>query len=169
MFIEFVMTDGQKIWGWKAGAPGGPRQRSLRRLPMLPELYAPEFRALRSDPDVLPYEAAKHFTYEGRRTAPYFNAIAFVVRVMCIDTHRELTAAWHALFEAQRSTGNFPPEALAAFEDVSAVDYAAITTRIGKAVGSGADKITQVRLAKELADHFRATYHRAGELAREGK
>ena len=168
-FIEFVMTDGQKIWGWKMGAPGGPRRHSLRRLPMLPELYVEKFRALRSDPEVLPYEAAKHFTYEGKRTAPYFNAIAFVVRVMCIDTHRELTAAWQALCDAQRRTGKFPPEALAAFEDVSAVDYAALSTRIAKAVGSGADKIEQVRLAKELADHFRTTYRRAAELAREGK
>ena len=168
-FIEFVMTDGQKIWGWKAGAPGGPRQHSLRRLPMLPELYGPEFRSLRSDPDVLPYEAAKHFTYVGKRTAPYFNAIAFVVRVMCIDTHRELTAAWQALFERQRRTGKFPPEALAAFEDVSAVDYAAATTRIRDAVASGAPKIAQVRLAKELADHFRATYRRAEELARKDR
>ena len=168
-FIEFVMTDGQKIWGWKAGTPGGPRQRSLRRLPMLPELYGPEFRALRSDPDVLPYEAAKHFTYAGKRTAPYFNAIAFVVRVMCIDTHRELTAAWSALCDSQRRTGEFPPLALAAFGDVSAVDYAALTTSIRDAVASGAPKIAQVRLAKELADHFRATYRRAGELARAGK
>jgi ABC-type Fe3+ transport system substrate-binding protein len=168
-FIEFVMTDGQKIWGWKNGAPGGPRQRSLRRLPMLPELYAPEFRALRSDPDVLPYEAAKHFTYVGKRTAPYFNAIAFVFRVMCIDTHRELTAAWNALCDAQRGTGKFPPEALVAFGNVSAVDYAALSTRIRDAVASGAPKIAQVRLAKELADHFRATYRRAEELARAGR
>ncbi len=169
MFIEFVMTDGQRIWGWKVGAPGGPRQHALRRLPMLPALYAAEFRALRSDPDVLPLEAAKHFTYEGRRTAPFFNAIAFVVRVMCIDTHRELTAAWQALCEAQRRTGNFPPAALAAFEDVRAVDYAAVTTRIAKAVATGSDKITQVRLAKELADTFRANYRRAKALAHEGK
>ena len=118
---------------------------------------------------MLPYEAAKHFTYEGKRTAPYFNAIAFVVRVMCIDTHRELTAAWQALCDAQRRTGGFPTEALAAFADVRAVDYAAVTTRIAKAVGSGSDKITQVRLAKELADTFRANYRRAEELARKGK
>lgn len=168
-FIEFVMTDGQKIWGWKAGTPGGPRQHSLRRLPMLPELYGQEFRALRSDPDVLPYEAAKHFTYEGRRTAPYFSAIAFVFRVMCIDTHRELTAAWQALCDAQQRTGKFLPAALASFEDVTAVDYAALTTRIREAVSTGSSKITQVQLAKELAAHFRATYRRAGELAREGK
>ena len=168
-FIEFVMTDGQKLWGWKARAPGGPRQHSLRRLPMLPELYGEQFRALRSDPDVLPYEAAKSFTYEGRRTAPYFNVIAFVVRVMCIDTHSELTAAWHALIEAQQHTGAFPRKALAAFEDVRSVDYAAATGRIREAVGSSASKIAQVQLAKELADGFRATYRRAAELAREGR
>ena len=89
--------------------------------------------------------------------------------MLCIDTHRELTAAWSALCDAQRRTGKFPPEALAAFEDVRAVDYAAVSTRIAKAVGTGSDKITQVRLAKELADAFRANYRRAEELARAGK
>jgi len=165
-FIEFVMTDGQKLWGWKAGAPGGPRQHSLRRLPILPELYAPQFRALRSDPDVLPYEAAKSFTYEARRTRDLFNTTAFVIRVMCIDTHNELTAAWRALFEARQRTGSFPPEALAAFEDVRAVDYAAASVRIRKAVSSGESKIVQVQLAKELADNFRENYRRATDLAR---
>ena len=168
-FIEFVMTDGQKLWGWKAGAPGGPRQHSLRRLPMLPELYGPQFRALRSDPDVFPYEAAKTFNYEGKRTAPYFNVIAFVVRVMCIDTHDELTAAWRALIEARQHDGSFPRESLAAFGDVRSVDYAAATTRIREAVGSGTSKIVQVQLAKELADGFRATYRRAAELAHAGR
>jgi hypothetical protein len=166
-FIEFVMTDGQKLWGWKAGAPGGPSKRALRRLPMLPELYGPEFRALRSDPDVFPYEAAKTFTYEGKRTAPLFNAIAFVFRVMCVDTHEELTSAWQALFEARNRTGAFPPDALAAFEDIRAVDYAATSGRIRDAVSTSASKITQVQLARELADTFRANYRRATELARQ--
>ena len=190
-FIEFVMTDGQKLWGWKtksdlsrasltisdgqklkewnALASGGPRRHALRRLPMLPELYEPQFRAFRSDPDLLPYEAAKKFTYVGKRTAPYFNVIAFVVRVMCIDTHQELTTAWRALIEAEQLTGTFPRQALAAFGDVRAVDYAAATTRIREAMGSSASKITQVQLAKELADSFRATYRRATELARAGR
>jgi ABC-type Fe3+ transport system substrate-binding protein len=168
-FIEFVMTDGQKLWGWKAGVGGGPKRRSLRRLPMLPHLYGPEFRALRSDPDVLPYEAAKSFTYVGKRTAPLFATIAFVVRVMCIDTHHELTAAWRELFKAKERTGSFPPEALAAFEDVRTVDYAAASTSIRKAIGGGESKIMQVQLAKELADNFRANYRRAAELARAGR
>jgi hypothetical protein len=165
-FIEFVMTDGQKLWGWKVGTPGGPVRRALRRLPMLPELYGPQFRALRSDPDVFPYEAAKTFTYEGKRTAPLFNAIAFVFRVMCIDTHQELTAAWQALNSARGRTGSFPAEALAAFENVSAVDYAITSKLVREAVSSSASKNAQVRLARELADTFRENYRRAAELSR---
>jgi hypothetical protein len=115
---------------------------------------------------VLPYEAAKSFTYVGRRTAPLFATVAFVVRVMCIDTHSELTTAWQELFKAKERTGGFPSGALAAFEDVHAVDYAAASTSIRKAIGSGESKIKQVQLAKELADTFRANYRRAAELAR---
>jgi ABC-type Fe3+ transport system substrate-binding protein len=168
-FIEYVMTDGQKLWGWKAGTPGGPRQHSLRRLPVLPSLYAPEFRELRSDPDILPYEAAKGFNYVDSRTGKLFGTLAFTIRVMCIDPHAELKAAWLALIEARQRTGTFPPQALAKFEDVSAVDYAAATGRIGKAVDNKADKIPEVKLAKELAAIFRENYRAAAELARDGK
>ena len=168
-FIEFVMTDGQKLWGFRAGSPGGPRRHSLRRLPILPELYSEANRPLRSDPDVLPYEAAKTFAYDGKRTGPLFGTISFVIRVMCIDPHRELTAAWSALCEAKNRTGAFPPEALGAFEDVSHVDYANASGRIRTALSEGKSKIDQVRLAKELADRFRANYERAEQLARAGK
>ena len=85
---------------------------------------------------------------------------------MCIDTHAELTTAWDELLKAKSRTGRFPPGALAAFRDVRAVDYATVSTRIRDAVGAGSSKITQVRLARELADSFRETYRRAADLAR---
>jgi len=81
---------------------------------------------------------------------------------MCVDTHDELTAAWRALIEA-----GFPPEATAAFGNVSAVDYAAAGGRIREVFGP--IKIKEVQLAKELADRFRAQYHRAETLAREAR
>ncbi len=168
-FIEFVMTDGQKIWCYRAGEPGGPRHRSLRRLAILPDLYSDAHRPHRADPGVMPYEAAKTFSYDGRRTGPLFGTIAFVVRVMCIDPHRELTAAWRALCDAKERSGSFPPDALAAFEDVAHVDYAIATSRIRAALSEGGSKIDQVRLAKELADRSRANYGRAEQLARAGK
>lgn len=167
-FIEYVMTDGQKLWGWKAGAPGGPRQHALRRLPILPELYAEEHRALRSDPDILPYVLAKDFNYVEKRTGALFRPLAFIVRAMCIDPHDELKQAWAALMAAKERTGEFPKEALAAFEDVSAVDYAAANGVIRKTVGDK-NKINEVQLAKELAGKFRENYRRAEELAKAGK
>ena len=159
-FIEFVLSpEGQKLWNWKAGAPGGPHRYALRRLPLLPALYAPDLRQFRSDPDVNPYALAKTFKYHGEWTGPLFRPIAFIVRVMCIDSHDELTAAWREL----RAAG-FPPEALATFEDVRAVSYSAASQEIRQALGG--DKIQEVQLAKELADRFRNQYKLAAQQAR---
>ena len=162
-FIAYVMSpEAQKLWNWKVGTPGGPQRYALRRLPVLPVLYAPEFRPLRSDPDVDPYELARTFTYHDTWTGPLFRSIAFTFRVMCIDTHDELTTAWQALIAAQ-----FPPEATAAFENVDAIDYQTAGGRMREALSS--DKIAEVQLAKELADHFRQQYLRAAALARAGR
>jgi ABC-type Fe3+ transport system substrate-binding protein len=162
-FIAFVMSpEGQKLWNWKVGAPGGPERYALRRLPILPQLYAPEFRELCSDPEVNPYELARTFTYHEKWTAPLFRSIAFIFRVACVDTHHELTAAWKALIDAR-----FPPEATALFDDVSAIDYAAANGRVRAALGPV--KIKEVQLAKELGDGLRAQYARVGELARAGR
>ena len=64
MFIAFVLSpEGQKLWNFKVGAPGGPVKYALRRLPVRKELYAPAFAQFRSDPDAQPYEEAKNFHY----------------------------------------------------------------------------------------------------------
>jgi spermidine/putrescine-binding protein len=168
-FIEYVMTDGQKIWGLKAGAPGGPKEHALFRLPILPALYGPEYAALSVDPAARPYDAAKSFTYHGSRTGRLFPTIAFVIRVMCIDTHPELLDAWEALIHARRADGTFPPEAWAKFSDVSCVDYAQARDNLSPALSRRASKIVQVQLAEQLATKFRANYRAAARLAREGK
>ena len=162
-FLAFVLSpDGQKLWNWKVGTPGGPQRYAIRRPPILPALYAPEFQQFRSDPEIAPYELAKTFTYHEKWTAPLFRPIAFVFRLMCIDTHEEQTDAWRALIDA-----GFPPEAKEVFEDVSAIDYVISGSRIREALSG--DKIKEVQLAKELADAFRAQYRRAAELARAGR
>ncbi|MEQ1859662.1 MAG: extracellular solute-binding protein [Chthoniobacteraceae bacterium] len=162
-FVAFVMSaGGQKLWNWKVGVPGGPEHYALRRMPILPSLYAPEFTPQRTDPDVFPYEMAKHFTYREAWTSPLFRAQSFIVRVMCIDTHDELRAAWRALIDA-----GFPPAAVAEFERLDSVDYAMAKGRIKDSLGP--NKIVEVRLAKELADGFRAQFRRTVELARAGR
>jgi ABC-type Fe3+ transport system substrate-binding protein len=164
-FIAFVMSaDGQKLWNWKVHAPGGPQRYALRRMPILPSLYADEFKSLRSDPDVYPYEMAKEFRYRPGWTAGIFGAQAFIIRAMCIDSHDELKAAWRALIDA-----GFPPRAMEKFADVDHVNYAAASGRIKATASSKAPKIDQVRLAKALADQFRANYLEAARLARLGQ
>jgi iron(III) transport system substrate-binding protein len=161
-FIEYSMSrEGQKLWNWKVGAPGGPHRYALRRLPIHPALYTADLKQHRSDADVNPYELAQTFTYHGAWTGPLFRQIAFVVRVMCIDPHQELASAWQALARA-----GFPPEATRTFENTDLVAYARVTTRFKEALGS---KITEVQLAKELADAFRSQYLEARKLAESGR
>lgn len=163
-FIAFVLSlEGQKLWDFKVGAPGGPKRYALRRMPIRKELYAPEFTAYRSDPDEQPYEAAKSFTYHESWTAPLFSALRYVIRVSCIDSHAEQAEAWHALIVA-----NFPPQATATFLDISAIDYAT-TKNVIRTAMKGASPLDEVRLAASLGDHFRAQYRKAEQLAKEGK
>ncbi len=152
-FIDFVLSlEGQKLWNFRPGTPGGPVRFALRRPPVRPELYAPEFRQFRSDPDMMPYKDAQHSEYHPEWTAPLFQVISFSVRVACLDPHDELREAWEALIK----TG-FPSDALAVFEDVSPLSYAEANGRLRDALRSP-DRLAEVRLAKELSDHFRANY-----------
>jgi ABC-type Fe3+ transport system substrate-binding protein len=162
-FIEFVISpEGQKLWCFRAGTPGGPEKYTLRRLPVRPDLYAPQCRQFEADPGVDPYTAAAGFVYQPRWTGSLFNVISFVIRTAFIDSHDELKQAWRALID----TG-FPPRAAAAFSDMSAIDYAHASGPIRDALHSP-DKLNQVAMARELDENFRQQYRRAESLARQG-
>ncbi len=60
--IDFVLSPaGQGLWAYKRGAPNGPERYALRRMAILPSVYAPSQRPLRSDLDDDPYESARSF------------------------------------------------------------------------------------------------------------
>ncbi len=165
-FIDYVLSlEGQKLWNFKVGAEGGPQRFALRRLPIRRDFYArEEWRAKRSDPDVAPYEGDNPLVYNPAWTGgDTFRAMAFVIRVMCLDTHPELVAAWREIIAA----GN-PPEALAVLGDLSSVSYDAVQGRIRQALTSRS-KVEEIRLASELANGFRRQYERAGEVARQSR
>jgi iron(III) transport system substrate-binding protein len=163
-FLAFVLSlEGQKLWNFKVGTPGGPETYALRRLPVRKELYAPEFAEFRSDPEVQPYEEAKNFTYHAKWTAPLFRVMSFIIRVVCLDLHKEQIEAWRALMDAK-----FPREAYRAFSSMDAVNYELARTTLKDALSSK-NRIDEVRLAKELSDKFRAQYREAARLAKEGK
>lgn len=162
-FIEFVLSpEGQKLWNYRVGTPGGPEKFALRRLPVRKDFYVAANEPYRSDPGIDPYLEAEYFTYHEAWTGPLFRVISFAVRVMSIDTHQEQMNAWRSLAAA-----NFPPEATARFGDLSALTYDKCLEQIRPVLRSP-DRLQEVRLAKDLADGFRQRYKEAAELARQG-
>jgi iron(III) transport system substrate-binding protein len=164
-FIEYVMAmEGQKLWNLKPGTPGGPRYFALRRLPIRKDFYTDkEFTTLRSDPNVNPYAGESPLVYNAAWTGGIFREMSFVIRVMCIDTHAELASAWRAINSAKLDAAT-RDRALEVLTDLSAVDYEQMFSRVKVALNSK-NKVDEVRLASELADHFRRQYERAARIA----
>jgi len=163
-FMEFVISpEGQKLWCFRAGTPGGPTQYTLRRLAIRPDLYTAQWRTYEADATVDPYApGGPGFVYQPKWTASLYSVISFAIRTAFIDPHDELKSAWEALIKA-----GFPPQATAAFSDLSAIDYNAASGRIRDALKS-ANKLDAVALSRELDEHFREQYLRAESLARRG-
>ncbi|MDC0259223.1 ABC transporter substrate-binding protein [Verrucomicrobiales bacterium] len=160
-FIEFVLSiDGQKIWDFKPGTPGGPQRVAIRRPPIRKDFYTAAHAEFMADAEVNPYEISKGFVYEEKWTGNAFRSLRFIIRTACVDTHEELREAWHALIEAR-----MPAEALAEFEDVSMISYDEATGRI-VTILNAKNKIGEVELARELAGVFRAKYARVIELTK---
>jgi len=159
-FMDFVLSpEGQALWAYKRGVPGGPDRYALRRTPILPVMFAPERRALLSDPDESPYRTAQGFTYHAAWTGPLFRALSFVIRLMCVDTEEELHAAAAAL-----AKNHDPPRASAAFDDVSLVSYAVVKDEIAPALAGG-DPLREVALQNRLVRALKLHYERVAELA----
>ena len=162
-FIEYVLSlDGQKLWNFRTGTPGGPERFALRRLPVRKDFYDHrEWSALRSDPEVNPYAERDALVHHDEWTAALFVQMEFIIRVMDVDTHPQLARAWKAVIHA-------PPglreKALEALQDLSAVDYDQASGRISKALASK-NKVDAVTLARDLGGYFRANYSRAERIA----
>jgi ABC-type Fe3+ transport system substrate-binding protein len=152
-FIEFVLSpEGQKIWNYRVGAPGGPTRHALRRPPIRRDFYVEANFPHMTDPTFDPYRAAEGFTYHPEWTGSLFAPLRFVIRAACMDPHEEQIAAWEALVAA-----GLPAEGVAAFEAVEPISYEAVVQQIGPAL-KNSDKVAQVRLGRELAEQFRKSY-----------
>jgi iron(III) transport system substrate-binding protein len=161
-FIEFVLSmEGQLLWNFKTGTPGGPEKFALRRLPVRKDFYTPEVTPLRSDPEVFPFDEKEQLVYHPEWTSGLFREMSLVIRLMCMDSHIELREAWDAI----RAAG-MPAEALAALGDLSAVNYD-VTRQEIKAVLDSRNKVEELRISKELATTFRENYRKAARIARE--
>jgi ABC-type Fe3+ transport system substrate-binding protein len=162
-FMEYVLSlDGQKLWNFRTGTPGGPRQFALRRLPVRRDFYAHgEWMKYRSDPDADPFSQREVLVHHDEWTGMLFGELAFIIRIMDIDTHPELTEAWRAIIAAPEPARS---RALATLQDVSSVSYDQALGPITKGLTSK-DKVNQVELARDLGEVFRGNYRRAERIA----
>ena len=163
-FIEYVLSlEGQKLWNFRPGTPGGPGQYALRRLPVRRDFYAhADWRQYRSDPGVTPFEGKNQLIYHDAWTGGLFQELAFVVRVMSEDTHPELVA---------RGARSSPPGSRTG--DGGAPGRVGGRLRPGRRRDQGGPRFAGqgggARLARRAGRHFRAQYRRAEELAGNGK
>ena len=163
-FMEFVLSDrGQGLWGLKAGTPEGPRTVALRRLPVRRNWYTDQRVPWQSDADEKPFEKASAFQYEADWTGPVFNAIRFLIRVMCVDQHEELRHAWRELIAA-----DLPPEALRTLQEIDMIHYDNAAGPVTQTLNSR-DKAQETRLARTLGEAMRKQYELAIKMAHRGR
>lgn len=160
-FIEFVLSpDGQNLWNYKVGAPGGPHRHALRRPPIRRDFYTPEHRPHRTDPEVNPYVIAEGFTYHPEWTDHLFSALRFVMKAACIDPHEEQRAAWERVIEEMDLDSDHisgKPPALIAFENIAPIDYETVSRHIAPTLAEK-NKVAEVQLAREISGRFRRHY-----------
>lgn len=159
-FVEFCLSpEAQTLWFGKPGTPGGPKNRALHRTPIRRDVYTPEKLANSTMPDAKPYEDRGNFTYQRELTGASFNTLRQLVKIMCIDSHEEMKAAWLAIRDA-----GMPADALAVFSDVSIMNY----PKAGKGdpVLDGPDALKAADRAAEIGGWFRANYRKAEAIAR---
>lgn len=162
-FVDFALgVDGQKLWNFKVGAPGGPIKYALRRLPIRKDVYSHEYRVHMSDPEAAPYSYGTGFVYRPEWTAPLFGFIRLLIRSMCMDPHEELAAAWAAINAA--GGPEMCPEAVRAMEALpSNAEYAA-ARETAKLMH---DKVLETRITREWFEFFQKQYVLARRLAEE--
>lgn len=160
-FIRFVLSpEGQRLWCYRVGAPGGPVKYALHRAPIRRDMYSEEHLRFFADSDVWPYSLAQGMTYQPAWTAALFPVIRVFIRAMCVDTHPELCEAWGRMIATGQARPGSPAlEALQrmplTYDEFAAED---LRRRLR-------DPVEVVRLTRQWSDFFRANYAEAARLA----
>lgn len=175
-FIEFLLSEeGQKLWGYRVGEPGGPQKYALQRFPIRRDFYPSENPAFQAayerhrahttddlgEPVLNAYRLAEAYVYHSRWTAGYFGLFRDLIRAMCMDAGVELRAAWKEIIDAGGPAAC--PRAMKALERFPEVPEP-LTWVAGLTMAKRHDRID---LLREWTIQFRAQYAEAARLARE--
>ena len=88
---------GQRLWLVQQGAPGGPLDHALHRLPVRPDIY--ETCRLYSNEKVNPFKLAHDFRYDTTLAGRRRGVVRALFGACFIDPHPELKKAWKRLIE----------------------------------------------------------------------
>lgn len=164
-FVRFCLTpEGQRLWCYRAGVPGGPIRYTLHRPPIRRDMYTDEELASFADRDMRPYVLAESFTYHAEWTARLFSWIPVFTRALCLDTDEELRDAWGAMFAAGMSYPDSP--AMQVLQRMP-VTYDELLSDAMRARLK--DPIEVVSLTRQWGDFFRANYVEAARIARQSR
>jgi len=174
-FIEFVLgEEGQKLWNYRVGTPGGPKRFPLRRLPIRRDFYPSDEpmamavfekrRPYLADPLWLPeadaYRLGQSFLYQSRWTGVHFGIQRDLIRAMCMDSGDELKRAWQAVAEHGGPAKN--PEAMRFLESMPdkpfPLTWSSAVTEY--------NKVPRLVILREWTAFFRAQYRQAEEAAK---
>jgi len=158
-FVGYVMSpEGQRLWNYRTGTEGGPRQYTLHRLPVRRDVYTAADRERMAEDTAQPFDLADRFTYRGDWTGRYFDLIRVLVKVMAIDCHPELRDAWAAIIRTGGPAA--APEAMALLRELpfSYADCTRVTGDIRTPTG-------RVVATRQWAAFFRERYRQAAQAA----
>lgn len=177
-FMEYVLSEeGQKLWNYKPGTPGGPTSSALRRLPVRRDFYPSAENATINakalehsqhtsdnllDPTVDAYSLANDFTYRYRWTGKHFSFFRQFIRAMCMDSGVELRAATKAIIDA--GGPEKCPQAMEALMRMPSKPYPMSWTS-----SLENSELDTMECMREWTIFFRNTYKEAERLAKEGK
>ncbi|MBC8105922.1 MAG: extracellular solute-binding protein [Anaerolineae bacterium] len=153
-FMEYLLTEeAQRLWNTRAGAPGGPRSTSLRRLPIMRDVYLNPTNF--TDP-VDPFDKNFAFASSPKRQAT-LSFLGELIEVSCSNLLEELRDTRRAIENSPRrdelraKLGQFP------FDQQEALRRAAEFEK--------ANPLRKLELKRRWQDEFREEYRRLREEA----
>jgi hypothetical protein len=137
LFVDYVMSDGQKLWILKKGAPGGPAESTLCRLPVDSTLYSLD-TALMSVTEN-PFHLKASFMFDSRLSSRRYALLGDLIASIIITPHADLKRCGQAAarrglgpldFGKYFTTGMTEQEALAAADWWGKAEFAGKRIRL---------------------------------------
>ncbi len=96
-FVAFVMGPaGQRLWMFPPGTDGGPENRPLQRLAVLPSVYE-ELAAMGREPPTDPFGLPSADFYDAEKEVARLAVMPDYLRVALVENHGPLREAWQAV------------------------------------------------------------------------